>query len=250
MRVFTIIAMLLLVALAGCADNGKTNEATDGPTGTETGSGTSTQTGTSAPGNGGSEGNNTAPTASLVADALNGTAPFQVNFTLDGSDADGDNLTWSLTINGTETANGSALPAAANFTFGIGNHTVVLTVSDGALTAMANLTIAVEAGEPVDLGPCGGEPRCIVLSDRWVNFWSDGVCDMKPEFIREAGPLYYNDRTGPGGEPIIHFGGILASGGNGVWVYEESNGLAGMQVGGSDESPAYTGCVNPDTIIF
>lgn len=92
---------------------------------------------------------NTPPTAELVADLLNGSAPLTVNFTVDGSDADGDDLTWALSLNGTVFANGTQLPGDANITFeAAGNFTVVLEVSDGRNTTMADVTIAVSSGAP------------------------------------------------------------------------------------------------------
>lgn len=88
---------------------------------------------------------NAAPTASLEASAQNGTAPLNVTFTLGGSDPDGDNLTWTLTV-GNDTVTGDVLPASVNRTLAAGNHTVTLTVSDGDLTGNASLLIAVAVG--------------------------------------------------------------------------------------------------------
>lgn len=94
------------------------------------------------------EANNTAPVANLTADILNGTAPLLVNLTLHGSDADGDNLTWSLQVNGTQTANGTQLPATVVLNLTAGNHSVLLTLSDGEAETSANLTVAVAASGP------------------------------------------------------------------------------------------------------
>ena len=38
--------------------------------------------------------------------------------------------------------------------------------------------------------------------------------------------------------------------GDGTWVYEESNGLPGLQIGGPDESAEWKACKNPDTLVF
>lgn len=38
--------------------------------------------------------------------------------------------------------------------------------------------------------------------------------------------------------------------GNGTWVYEKSNGVAGLQVGESDEIPKYIDCPDPDTLVY
>lgn len=100
---------------------------------------------------------NTAPVASLVASAMNGTAPLNVTLTLDGSDVDGDNLTWSLAI-GNETQTGDALPATVDAVLEEGNHTITLTVSDGNATHDAGLLISVVSGAVV-----GPEPLFTVL---------------------------------------------------------------------------------------
>ncbi len=153
--------LFLTVGLAGCsgdpADDGATPDptGTGTATGTGTGTGTQTGTGTGAPGTGGDENQaNTAPVASLVASAVNGTAPLNVTFTLDGSDADGDNLTWTFSVNGTEIETGDVLPADVSYVFGEGNHTVTLTVNDGvAGNETLHTIVAADAVTPPPTGP-------------------------------------------------------------------------------------------------
>ncbi len=98
---------------------------------------------------------NTPPTATLNASALNGSIPFNVTFSLNGTDVDGDNLTWTLGIGDNLTAfNGTELPSSVNFTFETeGNFTVRLNVTDGVNATLANLTIAAFA--PVAIATVG-----------------------------------------------------------------------------------------------
>ncbi len=117
---------------------------------------------------------NTAPEAILAASVLNGTAPLNVTLTLEGSDADGDNLTWELTV-GNETETGDALPATVNRTLEAGNHTFTLVVRDGELAGNATLVIAV--AEAVEV----------------VEEVSDGMCHRD---TANQGDLYVHDEGG------------------------------------------------------
>lgn len=245
MRVLTIALLLLLVGFAGCA------ETDPEPTDTTDDSDSQVDDTTDETVDDVEETtNNTAPVAILTADVDNGTAPLLVNVTVDGTDADGDNLTYVLAL-GNDTFEGSELPTTLNFTLDEGNHTFTLTVSDGELEHVVELTIAVVEAVVEDLGPCGGEPEpCIIAEDTWVFFYSDGSCHMKDEFVQNsAGGIYINDRhTGQVGT------GFVAGGG--TWVYMEDNGIPGLQLGGMDpsgsfgEAGAYTACQNPDQLLF
>lgn len=140
LRVSLIAALLAAISLAGCSEEGNVP-----PQGDDTGDGGDGDGGDDVP-EGSEGGNNTAPTANLTASIVNGTAPLNVTFTLGGADADGDNLTWTLVANGTELANGSALPATVDHLFDAGSFYVLLTVSDGSAQTGANLTVAAVAG--------------------------------------------------------------------------------------------------------
>ncbi len=100
---------------------------------------------------------NIAPSAMLGVEGLdngtlNVTVPMLVNFTLDGADADGDALDWSLDVNGTEVANGTELPAMANHTFDMaGLYNVTFMVSDGAASNVTQIVVNATVME--DLGP-------------------------------------------------------------------------------------------------
>lgn len=93
---------------------------------------------------------NRAPVANLTADLTNGTAPLNVTFTLSGSDADGDNLTWSFDAgDGNTTANGTSLPATVNVTYAaVGNHSATLTVSDGTNETVQTFLVSVAEAAP------------------------------------------------------------------------------------------------------
>ena len=93
-------------------------------------------------------GPNTPPTASLGASIQNGEAPVEVEFTLDGTDADGDNLTWSFDADedGIFDAEGTELPATVNFTYAAeGVFNATLTVRDSLNETTAALQIDVTA---------------------------------------------------------------------------------------------------------
>jgi PKD repeat protein len=90
---------------------------------------------------------NTPPMASLAASAEAGEAPFPVNFTLDGTDPDGGNITWTLDLGDGNETSGDALPQTHNHTYEVaGLYNVTFTVSDGIDVTVANLTINVTAG--------------------------------------------------------------------------------------------------------
>ncbi len=171
---------------------------------------------------------NTAPEAIMAADVLEGAAPLLVNFSLDGSDADGDALTWELHSGNVTIAAGDALPASANHTFEEGNHTVFFTVSDGELDHTVNTTIVVLAGaeeaapEPIDMG--------WYMHDPVTN-----LCHVKD--YDTYGPFY------------------VSSLGGGTWVLAESNGVDGLQISNNHPAPqagfdpSTPDCVDGDVIV-
>lgn len=204
---------------------------------------------------------NRLPVANLTADAVNGTAPLNVTFTLAFSDADQDDLTWTLTLGNTSLANGTsgdagnATSEGSTATTGnatgnstgnssaagasrqvshqfteAGNYTVVLNLTDGTNSTSANITITVHPGGNATAtageGPIG--------EDDYAVFNADGTCDAKGE-------------VDLGGEYIHHRGG------DSIWWFEESNGIDGLQVGGSgplSTDTDYPDCLNADFLIF
>lgn len=222
MRMIFAVTMTILVATAGCLqlEDGGGDLTTDGPPADD---GNQTYEAPS-DGNQTDDGHDTSepapnapPTADLAADATNGSAPLTVNFTLDGSDDDGDELSWTLDLGDGNDTDGVGLPATVAHNFAIsGNYTVVLQVTDGTDTATANVTITVEAD--TGIAYCH-RPDAIAVGDYWLD-----------------------DRGDPIGTGLIT--------GDGTWVYEESNGVEGLQVGGDAEIDKYVDCSDPDTLIF
>lgn len=227
MRTLLSIACLLTLVLAGCTDEATEPEQTD----------------VHDHGDHEHDHNNTAPVANLTADVHNGTAPLLVNFTLDGFDADGDNLTWVFEahVNGTQIANAtgnqSAFPATINATFE-GNGTATLTVRDGTNSTVVSLNItalappapaeeAVDPNAPVDMG--------------WFIFDPvTSLCHVKE--YDAYGDTFY----------------VSALGG-GAWVLAEANGVDGLQIaddhptsgtGAGFEVAGTEGCVDGDLIVI
>ncbi len=192
-RILLASILLMTIGLAGCADSGPGPAASEAPedSGTTASEGSNktvveNNDTTPAPVE---NSTNAAPVASLVASAINGTSPLNVTFTLDGTDADGDNLTWTFSVNGTEIEFGTALPASINHVFMAGNHTATMTVSDGELehAALAEVVVAaipapvvekvVFTGEIVGVGlGCAdpGDPETLV-------FQGDHDFDISPD---------------------------------------------------------------------
>ncbi len=147
MRALFATALFVMVALSGCATDGSVD-----PVNSEVDE-------TSDAGNQTVEPvvtiNNTAPVATLGVEGLevfngtvNVTAPATLNFTLNGTDVDGDNLTWSFAVNGTETFNGTQLPAIVNHTFDLaGLFNVTFTVADASNSTVDMLVINATLGE-------------------------------------------------------------------------------------------------------
>lgn len=147
MRPLLALACLALVTatLAGCADDPErypdgvpTTSATATQTHTVTGG--STTTTTNGTGAGGRTGQ--APTGSINV-AINGT---NASFQLDGSDADGDAVNWTLDFGDGATENGTALPATVNHTYALGNYTANFTLEAGGQASSYNASLAITAG--------------------------------------------------------------------------------------------------------
>jgi hypothetical protein len=230
MRGVVAVSVALLVSLmsSGCFVAEDDPETQDGETtGTGTSSATRTSTtsrsGTSTSSTTGNAVANQAPTASLAATPLNGTAPLNVTFEVGGADADSANLSWSLTLGTTLLANGTALPANFTQAFGVGNHTVILVVSDGANNATANVTIQVAAGSAGAVSPPA----------------EDTLCPTDGDAIAIPGAGLYLTPMDSAEDPPFSVGSL--------WVYEESNGMPGLQ---RNDDTRPTDCPTPDTIIF
>lgn len=234
------LAALLTASLAGCADDNErypdgvpTRSTGPAPTqGPGNGSSsTGTATATSSTTTTGDPGANQAPNATLSAAPTNGTAPLNVTFQLEGDDPDGDALSWTLVFGDGNQTSGTSLPAMANHTYGPGNHTAVLQVLDGrGGNASSNATIRASSGGGGGGG--GGAPPPVDACTR-------------------------PDAVGAGAEGTFW---VDHRGGDSVWVYEETNGVPGLQLSngvspipapiGGHTDPLGVNCLNGDSFYF
>lgn len=178
---------LLTLAFAGCADDPErypdgVPSSSSSRTSATTASSTSA-TGTTTSSTNGTGGNN-APTASITLAAnqsASGPAPLNVTFVLNGTDPDGDPLTWTLSFgNGTNSTpvEGTELPALVNHTFEAGNHTVSFELSDGQTTTNATYVITSGSGDPN-----AGLPAPIAFSGEAANYGPAGCGAFPNPFL-------------------------------------------------------------------
>ncbi|MFA5944557.1 MAG: hypothetical protein WC876_08845 [Candidatus Thermoplasmatota archaeon] len=147
MRLSALLASLTILALAfaGCSDgkgdgDGSSTTSTSPTTSWSSSSSTSSSsTSTSSTSTSTGPAPNQAPSGSIGA-LTNGT---NVTFTLNGTDADGDLLNWTLTFGDGNATNGTVLPMTLNHTYG--NSSVPLmvnyTLTDGAHNVTYNVTV-------------------------------------------------------------------------------------------------------------
>lgn len=208
-----VVVLLLIVSfvLAGCTSG------TEEPTTEETtGSGVqeedrsrpssssapapTTATSTAPPTSSAPKPGNKPPTASIVADQNAGTAPLNVSFTLNGEDADGNALSWSLDADADGVADvdgtGDMFPYAYTFTYMAGGaYNATLQVTDGTETAFATLridiTASVPAGDPIIVE--GSTIRLAIFCEDSVHPIS-GVTGwhylLEADAVLVAGPAY------------------------------------------------------------
>lgn len=140
-RTILIAALLAVVALAGCASEELADPTDDAGDGSDEG-------------DHGAAGNGTVDVtplnATLVADVVNGTAPMQVNFTLDATHP---NATWELDFGDGNTTAGDGLPADASHTYRAGDFTASLTVEADGNSTTSEVDIAAAAPAPQEPEP-------------------------------------------------------------------------------------------------
>jgi hypothetical protein len=233
------LASLLAFSLAGCADDVErypdglpaTSTTSRSATSTGTGSANATATGTSTASSSSTGPSNAPPVANVTAVPTNGTVPLNVTFSLSASDADGDALSWTLVFGDGNQTTGMALPATVVHSYTTpGSRTATFSVSDGQANATSRVVIQAAAA-----GEGGGAPA------------TDPRCDRPQITAVGTGPaaLYVDDDREDGG----------------IWVYQESNGVAGLQLSADDPivpPPVSTGpdnlgvefgCTGGDTLI-
>lgn len=151
MRGLLVALLLMTMALAGCTDGDgddpaptSSSSTSTSRTTTTTAPATSSSTTTSS-----SSTTSTAPPANKppigsLAATVNGTA---ANFTVTGSDPDGDKLSWALAFGDGNATQGTSLPATVLHTYPAGNYTATLTLNDGKTSAIYTLDLAATQGK-------------------------------------------------------------------------------------------------------
>lgn len=191
---------------------------------------------------------NTPPVSGFQADVTNGTVPFDVVFTFNGTDDNGDNLTWTLDVDGDGVAdsegNQNNLPGNFTYTFTTaGQYVSEFVLNDGSAEHVAKVLITAADPPSEDPGDLGNE-----------------TVEEEPEF-EDRGTHLYEFATGhchlksyttyPPAGPAVAYG-------HDFWVFAESNGVEGLQVapnhpthgsGAGFEYPAEEDCEDGDLIL-
>jgi PKD repeat protein len=215
-----------MLVISGCIDAGGDSKdaASTSPTVTTTDATSASAPSTSA------NATNEAPTATVEADNVTGSFPLTVVFTLNGSDPEGDELSWTLSFgDDAENATGSELPANATHEYAAaGNFTVFFEVSDGVNAA--NMTLAVNVTEAVS---AGGEPYVISGSTLIPFPGADALACINDDI---DGNIYDLEPAGPGWSYVLEpgdgsFGLYWYSGGD----YDSTGTPTGVVPDGMDQ---------------
>ncbi len=167
MKLITASLLTLALVLSGCTSDEPDPESDDlqaPPTDSTGGTGNtggstpppeeepSNNTGATPPPQANGTAPNTPPEAELVATTTQVIVPADVTFTLSGSDADGDDLAWTLDADGDGVADSEGTSLPFNFTFSYtaaGNYTVTFNVTDGSINVVETLVVdAIEEVAP------------------------------------------------------------------------------------------------------
>jgi hypothetical protein len=223
--------LAVMVALAGCSSSSGGDGRNDPSTKTTTT--TTTTGGHNQTGNGtnNQSAENQPPSLSMQANASS-PAPANVTFLLNGSDADGDNLTWMLDFGDNSTAaTGTELPANVTHryaTAGIFNAT--FSVSDGKDTANVTVAINISAGSSFTKFVASGTaklpcPQCTAAGANTGAGYRSGTNELDSYFV-----------TIPASSPGQPFS-VTSTGGNPDMVFRDSCS-AGAAVGNAYTGPA------------
>jgi hypothetical protein len=197
MRLTAVLALACLLALAFAGCSGKDKDGGTSSSSTSSSHSSSSATTTSASSSSTSHSSsststgpqpNRAPTGSISA-LVNGTL---ATFTLNGTDPDGDALTWHLAFGDGNSTNGTSVPATLdhNYTAPSGNLTVHYTLTDGKSPVTYNVTLNMTGGGapafvftgavaqscagPCELGtPVGSPPIPLPGAGGCVDFYAD-----------------------------------------------------------------------------
>lgn len=184
MRVVASALVVLCIVLAGCSGGDSTStsssDGTSGPSGTgstsTSRSGTSTTaTATTTTANPSS---NTPPSGSLSVSVPAGAVPLNVTFTIDGTDRDGDDLSWKLDVTGdgepeSTTEAPAAFPATYSHTYAVeGVYNATLTITDGKTDSKFHVLVNATSGDFAKQSVTGGwtasSAGCGGPYDSWV----------------------------------------------------------------------------------
>lgn len=195
---------------------------------------------------------NHAPLANLTANVTTGMAPLAINFTLNGTDGDGDALTWVLSFgDGSVNVTGSSLPASVVHDFGqAANFTVRLEITDGQ--ALVNATLVIAATPPVPepgFTPIHREGGPAVLCPQCTNSVAYNTCAGLKAKVNEFDCFFFevpatsagHTVTASSDNPYVNVQVMTDCSGEGEGLYRFVDG-----VGSSPYSfilPAGSGCV-------
>ncbi len=143
MRWSLTACLVLVVVVSGCSSKTPDDGTTPSPssqTVSQTSSGSATSSASTAPAA------NQAPTGSMAVSVPGGAAPLNVSFTVEGQDADGDALNWTLAFGDGNQTNGTALPANATHVFAVaGLYNSTFTIDDGVNQTSYHALVNVSA---------------------------------------------------------------------------------------------------------
>lgn len=222
MRAYLALALAVALTLAGCTATKDDDTQSSSSSSSTSTSVSTTQTTSPNP----LPTDNKAPEASLTASAEAGEAPFNVTFAINATDADGDNLTWSLSFGDNSTAaNGTALPGNATHEYlAAGLYNATLLVSDGQATSNVTLQLNVTAGVPFVQFIATGTPdlACPQCSTAGANTgvgYRSGTNELDSWFVELP--------AGAAGQPFT----LTGESGNPDMVFRDSCASSGAAVG-------------------
>ncbi|MFA5944555.1 MAG: PKD domain-containing protein [Candidatus Thermoplasmatota archaeon] len=212
MRSWALLSSLTILALAfaGCSDGAGDSETSTSSTSST--SSASTVSTTAAPTNSSA---NVPPTGSLAVSVPGGAAPLNVTFKLEGTDANGDALNWTLSFGDNATAaNGTSLPANTTHVYasaGLFNATFTLDDGVNQTSYHALLNVSAEAGAPAALIFTGH----VIFPDPVLSTEGECLFALSDQFGIPpgggyAGDYFAFDALGPGWTFAFDVAGMIA----------------------------------------